>query len=205
MKKKHCAFLAYFWNCDKEKTLKTWCYRFLFALGHVCFSLVRLSFYIRFTTPGNLNRAEYKWFYPPTLVWNHTRIYHMYHVCTVWPKYNVPNFQMKSFRLFFRWNFLKICMEVPMISNIIYMKPKNSPQMATLIYKHFGNPGRCYPRARYTIVHKKAWRGLSFLPFIVNSASKALKCRSRQPRTSRGCQPPRTSRGEFFWLYIYNI
>ena len=28
--------------------------------------------------------------------------------------------------------------------------------MATLTYMHFGNPGRCYPKARFTIVHKKS-------------------------------------------------
>ena len=52
--------------------------------------------------------------------------------------------------------------------------------MATLSYKHFVNPCRCYPKARYTIVQKKAWRGLSFLPSIVHSSSK----RARVPISS---------------------
>ena len=34
--------------------------------------------------------------------------------------------------------------------------------MATLTYSHFGNPGRSYPRARYTIVKKSTMR--AFLP-----------------------------------------
>ena len=41
--------------------------------------------------------------------------------------------------------------------------------MATLNYRRFGNPGRRYPRAHYSIVNKKdkKARELSFLPSIV--------------------------------------
>ena len=50
--------------------------------------------------------------------------------------------------------------------------------MATLNYRHFGNPGRRYPRARYSIVNKKA-RELSFLPSIVlRNYSNARECKS---------------------------
>ena len=41
--------------------------------------------------------------------------------------------------------------------------------MATLNYRHFGNPGGRYPRARYSIVNKKDRKKheFSFLPSIV--------------------------------------
>ena len=34
--------------------------------------------------------------------------------------------------------------------------------MATLIYSHFGNPGRRYHREHCAIVNKKAWQELLF-------------------------------------------
>ena len=39
------------------------------------------------------------------------------------------------------------------------------PRMATLNYRHFGNPGRSYRRAHYNQVHKKLDE--SFLTFHV--------------------------------------
>ena len=50
--------------------------------------------------------------------------------------------------------------------------------MATLTYSHFGNPGRSYPRARYTIVKKSTMR--AFLPYsiLVRNYSNARECKS---------------------------
>ena len=56
--------------------------------------------------------------------------------------------------------------------------------MATLTYRHFGNPIRSYSRTRYTIVHKKALQEAFFLPFIVHSSSKALQCQFRRPHAA---------------------
>ena len=39
-----------------------------------------------------------------------------------WPKNIAANFQMDSFQFFFRSIYLKICMQVAMISNITYIK-----------------------------------------------------------------------------------
>ena len=53
--------------------------------------------------------------------------------------------------------------------------------MATLNYRHFGNPGRRYPRARYSIVNKKDRKKhfLSFLPSLVlRNYSNARECKS---------------------------
>ena len=77
-------------------------------------------------------------------------------LCTVCSKKNAANFQMKSFRFFLRSTFLKFCMQVPMTSNITYVKSKKPPRMATLTYKHFGNHGQRCICAHYTLVHKKA-------------------------------------------------
>ena len=47
--------------------------------------------------------------------------------------------------------------------------------MATLTYSHFGNHTRSYHRARYAIVHKKAWREPFFPSTVRNSSSIARK------------------------------
>ena len=43
------------------------------------------------------------------------------------PKRMQQIFNLKKLGFFFRSIFLRFCMEVPMISNIIYVKSKNSP------------------------------------------------------------------------------
>ena len=101
---------------------------------------------------------------------------------TVCHKKNVPNFQMKKVWLFFRSIFSKFCMQVDMTFIIAYIKSEKSPRMATLTYRHFGNPGRCYHRAHCTIVHRKAWLELFSRPLNMQNSSNARKCRSRRPR-----------------------
>ena len=50
--------------------------------------------------------------------------------------------------------------------------------MATLNHRHFGTPGRRYPRARYSIVNKKASRELSFFFIVHKFTSDARECKS---------------------------
>ena len=52
--------------------------------------------------------------------------------CTVCSKNNALQLWIKKLG-FFEVIFFKICMQVPMTSNIIYIKSKNSPRMATLV------------------------------------------------------------------------
>ena len=69
--------------------------------------------------------------------------------------------------------------------------------MATLNYKLFATPGRQCHRAHYSIVHKKAWWELSFLPSIARNYSTARKCLSRQPHAAAAI------RGGFFdFIYV---
>ena len=54
--------------------------------------------------------------------------------------------------------------------------------MATLTYSHFGNLGRSYHRAHYTLVHKQPSFS-SFLPSIVlYIVCNARKCQFSRPR-----------------------
>ena len=56
--------------------------------------------------------------------------------------------------------------------------------MATLNYRHFGNPGRRYPRAHYTIVNKEG-NDEGFFPFSIGrNYSNARECKS----SSRGAR-----------------
>ena len=74
--------------------------------------------------------------------------------------------------------------------------------MATLNYKLFATPGRQCHRAHYTIVHKKAWWELSFLPSIVGDYSNARNAYlvSPTPRRLAAAAYPR----RIFWFYICN-
>ena len=62
----------------------------------------------------------------------------------------------------------------PMGQAGIYIQSKNPPRMATMTFGNFGNPGGRSPRARYTIVDKKA-RELSFLPSIMHTSSSSVR------------------------------
>ena len=73
--------------------------------------------------------------------------------------------------------------------------------MATLTYSHFSNPGRRRHRAHYTIVHKKAWRELSFYPSIVRLYSIARDCLSDRPRRAAAGGHMLSAAG-FLTLYI---
>ena len=77
--------------------------------------------------------------------------------------------------------------------------------MATLSYKHFGNPGRRGLEAHYNVVHKKPRLGRHFEyfgPFYVKSYSHALHYLSRRPHAaaagSRGL-----AAAIFLFLYIH--
>ena len=78
-------------------------------------------------------------------------------------------------------------MQVPMLSNIMYVKSKNPPRMATLSDKHFGNPGRSLYQAHYNIVHKKSclelFSGL-LSSFYVQNYGHGLECLSRRPHAA---------------------
>ena len=95
-------------------------------------------------------------------------------ISTVCHKKNVSHFQMKKVWLFFRSIFSKFCIQVDMTFIITHIKSEKSPRMATLTYRHFGNPGRCYHRAHCTIVHRKAWLEL----FSVHRTCKTLVMRA---------------------------
>ena len=75
--------------------------------------------------------------------------------------------------------------------------------MATLTYSQFGNPGRSYLRARYTIVDK-AWRELSF--FLIECLIVLIMRASAYQAAAARCgwRPP-TSRGGFFQFMDWKV
>ena len=78
-------------------------------------------------------------------------------------------------------------MQVPILSYFKYIKSKKSRRMATLTYRHFGNPGRHLREAHYKIVHKKAWLELFsdlLTIFNVQNYSHALQCLSCRPHAA---------------------
>ena len=59
--------------------------------------------------------------------------------------------------------------------------------MATLTYRHFGNPGRCLREAHYKIVHKKVRfyaKYAFFRPSNLQKYSNALQCLSSWPHAA---------------------
>ena len=74
--------------------------------------------------------------------------------------------------------------------------------MATLTYRHFGNPGRSHHRARYAIVHKKAFD--ESFPSFYSAYPLVMRASANRAAAARGGWRPHTSRGGFFDL-IYVI
>ena len=52
--------------------------------------------------------------------------------------------------------------------------------MATLTYKHFGNPGRCLSQAHYKIVHKESMTAAFFHLVMHEPYGNALQWQSRR-------------------------
>ena len=116
-------------------------------------------------------------------------------------------FKRKNLGFFWRSIFLKFCMQVAMVSNFTCIKSKKSRRIATLTYRHFGNPGCIYYRAHYTIVHKKAWPDWPELffrpPNVRNYSSTAREWQSgRSHAVAAGGRALAVA--IFFTLYIYN-
>ena len=88
---------------------------------------------------------------------------------------------------------------------LVYIyKVKKSRRMATLTYRHFGNPGRHLREAHYNIVHKKAWLELLFRHstiFNVQNHSHALQCVSSRPHAAAAGSCGLAA-AIFFTLYI---
>ena len=74
--------------------------------------------------------------------------------------------------------------------------------MATLTSRLFGNPGRSHHRARYAIVHKKAFD--ESFPSFYSAYPLVMRASANRAAAARGGWRPHTSRGGFFDL-IYVI
>ena len=111
-------------------------------------------------------------------------------------------FSNEKFWVFFRSIFLKFYMQVPMTSDIIYIKSKNPPRMATLTYRHFGNPSRIHPRARYSTDRRKGDRRQKFGVQQYSQSMRLVVAATRGGRMpiSQGCHPRR-----FFLFHVCNI
>ena len=73
--------------------------------------------------------------------------------------------------------------------------------MGTLIYSHFGNPGRRYHRAHYAIVNKKSM-ARAFISVLQRETMVMRAIVNREAAARGGWRPP-TSRGNFFYsIYI---
>ena len=124
--------------------------------------------------------------------------------CTVCVKNNALQLWLKKVEFFFRSIFFKFSMQVPMTSNIIYIKLKNPPRKAF---------GRQPPRAAagqrgsralcYIVAHYRRAEGkLSSCFLVYYSIVRAVASTTRVAKMtiSQGCHPRRA-----FWLYIYNV
>ena len=108
---------------------------------------------------------------------------------TVWPEKNAANFQIRIFEFFcgkYFWNF---ACKYLWHSTLYIWSQKTRHEMATLTYRHFGNPGQRGTCAPYS---KQTWLVISWFsclpPLQTVSPSKlwvnqsALQCHSRRPR-----------------------
>ena len=93
-------------------------------------------------------------------------------------------FSIEKSLVFFSVNLFKNLHAITYTILLYIYKVKKSRRMATLTYRHFGNPGRRRPKAHYNIVHKKAWLELFsdlLTSFNVQNHSHALQCVSSRP------------------------
>ena len=56
--------------------------------------------------------------------------------------------------------------------------------MATLTYRHFGNPGRCLSQAHYKILHKKVGLELFFDLLMYKTYRNALERQFKWPQAA---------------------
>ena len=102
--------------------------------------------------------------------------------CTAWHKNTAPNFQMK--KVFLTVNQHDILHASTCTLYAYIYKVKNLPQMATLTYSHFGNPGGSYHRAHYSLFLPSIGGGGGGHYYSILRDYSARECRFSRPRRS---------------------